>query len=165
MQKRSSQFFALTTGLIACLILISSSSKHPPQTQVEVPEWLTSTWENKTDRGSIYESWTISGPKELAGLSYMIKDKDTVIFETVRLVEDQNTLFYIPTVMDQNEQQPVKFKLREYTDNELVFENKAHDFPQVIAYRLINADSLVAEISGEQDGELRGSRFTMSKVK
>ena len=63
-------------------------------------EWLIGTWENKTSTGSIYETWSKIRDNELSGKSYMVKGKDTVVFENVRLVQEQDRLFYIPTVKD-----------------------------------------------------------------
>ncbi len=151
---------------ISCICMVGLASlKTKPKSLIDKAVWLIGTWENNTNRGSIYESWEIINELELAGKSYMVKDKDTVVFETIKIVEEQNTLFYIPTVMDQNDQKPVRFKLKSHTDNEFIFENKQHDFPQVITYRKINSDSLVAEISGVKNGLQKGSRFAMSRFK
>lgn len=126
--------------------------------------WLVGTWENKTKKGSIYETWTKVNNTELLGKSYMLKEKDTVIFETVKLLQEKNNLFYIPTVKDQNNSMPVKFTLTKGTDKLLVFENPQHDFPQKISYTKINADSLVAQISGLINGKERQQTFPMKRI-
>src|SRR5690606_29225029 len=94
------------------------------------------------------ESWTKTSDTEFAGKSYILKEKDTVIFETIRLVQEKDGLFYIPTVRNQNDNLPVRFALKAISDTEMVFENPKHDFPQIISYTKITSDSLVAEISG-----------------
>ncbi|MBY0432721.1 MAG: hypothetical protein K2U26_01275, partial [Cyclobacteriaceae bacterium] len=93
------------------------------------------------------------------------KEKDTTIFETVRLLQEKNSLFYIPQVKNQNGGLPVRFKEKQISDNELVFENPEHDFPQTISYTKITADSLVAEISGTKNGKERRQKFPMKRVK
>lgn len=133
--------------------------------EIKKTEWLVGTWENKTQRGSIYETWTKVSEVELSGKSYMLKEKDTVVFETIRLLQEQNSLFYIPQVKNQNGDLPVRFTSKIVSDKELVFENLQHDFPQIISYTKINSDSLVAEISGTKNGKERKQTFPMKRVK
>ncbi len=135
------------------------------QTKIKNAEWLIGTWENKTQRGSVYETWTKKSSMELLGKSYTLNGKDTIIFETVKLIHEKNNLFYIPTVKNQNNSLPIKFTLKKQSDELLVFENPKHDFPQKISYTKINADSLVAEISGLVKGKERQQTFPMKRVK
>jgi hypothetical protein len=128
-------------------------------------EWLIGTWENKTQRGSIYETWSKTNDNEYSGMSYIIKEKDTVVFENIRLVQEQDGLFYIPTVKNQNYGLPVRFTAKTISESQLVFENPQHDFPQIISYTKISADSLVAEISGTKNGQERKQTFPMKRVK
>lgn len=94
----------------------------------------------------------------------MLRETDTVVFETIRLVEEDDHLAYIPTVGDQNDSLPVRFRSTAVAEGKLVFENKAHDFPQVISYLQINPDSLVAEISGTKNGTEQRRFFPMRRV-
>ncbi len=73
------------------------------QSNIKEIEWLVGTWEHKTSKGSIYETWRKADGNELVGKSYVIKNKDTILFESIRLVHEQCKLFYIPAVKDQNE--------------------------------------------------------------
>src|SRR5690606_21013709 len=107
--------------------------------------WLIGTWENTKAKGSVYETWSKSDVNEFSGKSYMVKEQDTIVFENIRLVREQNKLFYIPTVKNQNENLPVRFIAKTISETQLVFENLQHDFPQIISYTRINADSLLAE--------------------
>lgn len=148
---------------IACLTLHGAWINYP--SGISKAEWLIGTWENKTRRGTIYESWVKTGETELAGKSFMIKDKDTIVFENIKLVQEPGGLFYIPTVKGQNQGLPVRFKGRSISETQLIFENPAHDFPQIISYTKISADSLVAEISGMRNGQERKQQFPMRRVK
>ncbi len=133
--------------------------------KIQKAEWLIGTWENKTQRGSIYETWEKINEFELSGKSYMLKEKDTIVFETVQLLEEKKSLFYIPKVKNQNGDLPVRFTAKIVSETELIFENQAHDFPQIISYTKITADSLVAEISGTKNGKERSQKFPMKRVK
>lgn len=131
--------------------------------ELKKAEWLIGTWENKTARGSIYETWYKISDSEFAGKSYIVKEKDTVVFETLRLVQEKDNLFYIPAVKNQNEGLPVRFAAKTVSGAELVFENPQHDFPQVIAYTKVGTDSLVAQIS--DTGQKRKQVFPMKRVR
>jgi hypothetical protein len=128
-------------------------------------EWLIGTWENKTQSGSIFETWTKISEVELSGKSYILKEKDTIVFETIQLLQEQDNLFYIPKVKNQNGDLPVRFSAKTISDTELMFENQQHDFPQIISYTKINSDSLIAEISGTKNGKERKQTFPMKRVK
>ncbi|MEM8893851.1 MAG: DUF6265 family protein [Bacteroidota bacterium] len=153
----------LSALLLTIPILISANQSNQVQIS-KIPTWLIGTWENKMKGGSIYETWKSESTFALSGKSYMLNNTDTTVLETISLIEENNTLFFIPTVMNQNDQKPIRFTLIENTDQQLTFENKSHDFPQLITYRLIHSDSLVAEISGEQDGQMKASRFAMTRL-
>lgn len=123
------------------------------------------TWEHKTPKGSMYETWKKVSRNELIGTSYKIKDKDTIVFETIRLIDDNNVLFYIPVVKDQNGGAPISFKEKMISETQLVFENKMHDFPQCITYTKIGADSLRAEISGVRNEKQDRRYFPMKRIR
>ncbi len=132
---------------------------------IQKAKWLIGTWENKTQQGNIYETWNKLGDDELSGKSYSVKDKDTIVFENIRLVQENKKLFYIPTVKNQNDGLPVRFAAKTISENQLVFENPEHDFPQMIAYTKITSDSLIAEISGTRNGQKRKHTFPMKRMK
>src|ERR1700754_3321735 len=106
---------------VALLILCSWDLK--VSNEISKAEWLIGTWRMTTPKGNIYESWKRTSQYELSGKSYRLKDKDTVVFETVRLVQEQDSLFYSPTVKQQNGGLPVRFARKSISDEELIFEN------------------------------------------
>ncbi len=128
-------------------------------------EWITGTWENKTEIGSIYERWEKISDTELAGKSYIIKDKDTIVFETIRLVYENEKVYYIPIVEGGNDGKPVRFTSRLISEDKLEFENSEHDFPQVISYIRTGNKSLIAEISGIVEGKEEKESYPMTKIK
>lgn len=153
-------FFSMVAAL---LTLCTCTVKNP--SNIKKIEWLVGTWEHKTSKGSIYETWRKADGNELVGKSYVIKNKDTILFESIRLVHEQRKLFYIPAVKDQNEGTPIRFEGKRISETHLVFENKMHDFPQVISYKKIGEDSLKAEISGLRNGKEERRYFPMRRIK
>ena len=59
---------------------------------------------------------------------------------------------------------PPDFKLLESDARSMVFENKAHDFPQRVRYGLRADGALEASISGLQDGETRTESWHYLRV-
>ncbi|WP_310379261.1 DUF6265 family protein [Flavobacterium sp.] len=154
--------------IIAISVLIlafTSCNKSNKNDKIKLSNWLIGKWENKSESGNLEETWTKVNDSTFQGLSFYIKGKDTLHFESIVLQQNGEDLVYIPTVKGQNNDKPVPFKLTASTDKQLVFENPKHDYPQKIIYNQITNDSLVAEISGIQQGKPSSDKYPMKKVK
>ena len=144
MKTGTKLFIAVIGLLLICAWTIKQTD------DIKKTQWLIGTWENKTLKGTIYETWKKISDNELSGMSYIEKDKDTIVFETIRLVQEQEVLFYIPTVKNQNDGLPVRFTAKLISENQMIFENLQHDFPQIISYTNTDTNTLVAEISNRK---------------
>lgn len=125
--------------------------------------WLIGNWANHSDEGNFYENWTRVNDSLFAASSCMTISGDTVFSESVSLTGKGEDLFYIVSVPDQNEGQPVSFKLVSGENGEFVFENKTHDFPQRIIYKNPAPDSLHARIEGLINGKFSMQEFPMKR--
>ena len=152
-----------TILLLVAVALVISCKKSEKENKLEAANWLVGTWENKSDYGDMIEIWNKSNDSLYVGNSYFIKQKDTLHSESIELKQKGDVVLYIPTVKGQNNDQPVTFQLTKQTPKQLVFENPTHDFPQKIVYQQITADSLVATISGMQQGKVSSESFSMKK--
>ena len=131
---------------------------------IQKAAWLLHKWQNVTAKGTMVEEWKIENDSTyVAEVYFMANNIEKIPAETIILKQEAGELLYIPTVRDQNAGKAVTFRLTSSSDNQLIFENPAHDFPQKISYTRINSDSIVAEISGIADGKLRSAKFPMSK--
>jgi hypothetical protein len=170
-QLRSSTMKLITISVCLAVVFLIAQGfegvEHFSQSNkdIEKAEWLLGTWENKTSRGSLYETWARRSQHEFFGMSYRVRERDTVVFETIQLLQRPEGLFYIPTVRNQNQGMPVTFALKSMTDTGMVFENPGHDFPQIISYSRITPDSLVAEISGTRNGTFSSQSFPMKRMR
>jgi len=108
---------------------------------------LEASWEMKTRRGAVIEQWTKANDSLLLGKGFLVVDKDTVPQETVELRYSNGVITYTPSVREQNSGLPVTFTLVSVTDGKYVFENREHDFPQVISYQ-VGDRTLRASIGG-----------------
>ncbi len=139
--------------------------KETPNLQLKNAEWFLGKWENRTGDGIMGEEWIKENDSTFTGKGYVLKNADTVFSEKLLLSVINDTLYYIPVVKDQNAGQPVYFKLTSASNNLLVFENKKHDFPQLIKYSKITSDSIIAEISGSLNGKESIRQFPMNRQK
>ena len=131
--------------------------------ELEKAAWLQGSWGNSSPEGNLTESWEKANDSVYNGNTYFVIGKDTVFTEKIRLEETNGKLAYITAVSDQNGGQPIRFELISATDEQLVFGNPAHDFPQKITYKKISNDSLIAEISGLRQGKPATETFAMKK--
>jgi hypothetical protein len=155
---------AFGTQLISCGSGTEVDADHgkPTFDELKKAEWFLGRWENKSDQGDLSETWTRESNSSFRGASYFVIAGDTVFEEQILLQEVDGKLIYSPTIADQNNGKPIDFTMTRSGKNELVFENKQHDFPQKITYTLRN-DSLVAVISGKRDGKQQSEVFAMAK--
>jgi hypothetical protein len=146
------------------LLLVQESKCQSESTDFDKVMWLIGTWVNDSNRDHVYESWSRINKNELQGISYLISGQDTVVKETIRLINENDAMFYIPSVSNQNEGRPIRFVMTRLTDTEMQFENPEHDFPQVISYRKESENALLAEIWSTNEGNIRKIKFPMKRV-
>lgn len=152
-------------GIILLAFLLSCQNKEKKNfEQLEKMNWLIGSWEHLMPEGLLTETWTQENDSTFIGKSYfIINNKDTVHSEQIELTEQQEVLVYSATVKGQNNDEPVDFKLNSDTDNAFSFENLKHDYPQKIVYKKINETSLIAIISGKQQGKQTQESYPMTK--
>ena len=78
--------------------------------------------------------WNKYDQNTLKGDGLKVSGTDTTLLEHIELAFIDNDIWYIPTVPDQNNAMPVKFKLVSQDSPTYIFENPQHDFPQRIVY-------------------------------
>ena len=84
-----------------------------------------------------------------------------VEYEQVRIEARGDSITYTARPSGQAE---ASFRAIQVSPSMILFENKAHDFPQRIGYRTIGPDSLAAWIEGERGGELTRIEFPYRRV-
>jgi hypothetical protein len=124
---------------------------------------LQGGWVMKTKKGLLVEQWTIVNDSLLTSRSYIINGKDSTALETVQLSYSNGSINYTPSVPNQNGGLPVNFRLVSIENgSEFGFENKEHDFPQRIIYRL-GKKTLNASISGETSSGFKEQQFNFTR--
>ena len=131
--------------------------------KLEKMDWLIGNWEQALPEGILKETWTKQNDSTFTGDSYFITPKDTVHFESIKLTQKAEKLTYSATVVGQNDDEPVDFKLTSDAENTFTFENPTHDYPQKISYKKVSSDRLIVTISGKQQGKQTQESYPMAK--
>ncbi|MEJ8817737.1 DUF6265 family protein [Lacibacter sp. H407] len=155
---------------IAFLLLVSVCSFLPDLSGITANmksfKWLQGSWQMQTRRGIIVEKWAVANDSTLAGESMMTGSDGTEIpLEKIQLAFRNGSYYYIPTVRNQNGEQPVEFKITSYSETGFVAENTQHDFPKRISYTLVNSDSIHAVIDDGAAAPVKKSNFYYSRKK
>jgi hypothetical protein len=147
------------------LMFISCQNKSEKKfDKLEKMNWLLGNWENEMPEGVLIETWTKENDSTFSGTTYfIINKKDTVHSEAIILTQLNDELVYRPTVKGQNNDESVDFKLISESENTFTFENLKHDYPQKIVYKKVNETSLVATISGMQQGKQSTESYPVKK--
>jgi hypothetical protein len=112
--------------------------------QAENVDWLVGCWVSFGDYSQ--EVWVKTPDAALIGFSVSVLDDDVSFYESLYIREVGGTLTYTAYPSGQS---ATTFIARDVAVTSVVFENPAHDYPQVIAYRL-EGDELWASISDAQ---------------
>lgn len=156
------------TALFLVLAIVNcknGDSDKNEKEKIKMVHWLLGTWENKSADGVLSEIWTKTNDSTYQAQSFFIKEKDTIHFETIVLQQVGEDLMYSATIKGQNEDKPVAFSLAEMTENQLVFENQKHDYPQKISYKKAPNSKLITTISGLINGKISNEKYTLVKNK
>lgn len=153
----------LILSLAALSIVACQNKSKNSYSLINKMTWLEGIWENKTPDGTLTETWTKVNDSTYNGKTLFIKEKDTIHNEEIVLSQKGEMLYYTPTVTGQNNDEPIEFKMTNSTENEFVFENPKHDYPQKIVYKKLNSTNLVATISGKQLGKASSESYPMKK--
>ncbi len=126
---------------------------------------LIGNWKLNTEFEA-YEVWNKVNDSTYNSASLIIlAANDTTVPEYVTLNKINNKWLYTVVVTEQNNGSPVAFQCTQSTQDSVIFENKKHDFPQLIKYKMINDSALVATIAGQTDTEYKIINFIMKKKK
>jgi hypothetical protein len=144
----------------ALLILVNMSNA---QNDMGKLSWIVDRWVSTDGESTSYEHWEKTSENLFTGGSETVKNGDTVFAEKLKIELIDGSIYYIADVS--HNPAPVKFKLTHLAENEAVFENPLHDFPQKISYKQIDGD-LHASIEGPaKDNKWRKIDFKMNKMR
>ena len=125
---------------------------------------LVGTWRTEKKNGVLYESWQKNSDDQFDGKSFKITNADTIVLERVRLAREGTRIVYAVRVDGENDGKETLFYLREIKDNDYIFEDKEHDFPQRIIYTRNSDGSMLAAVEGSIRDRPRRNEFPMTRA-
>ncbi len=121
--------------------------------------WMVGSWKIETKDGMISESWQQVNDSTFIGESvFIVSSGERIPQESLELSLRKGEWAYTSKVNDQNNGQPVTFKLIFIGRQEFISENPQHDFPQRISYRKIGSQ-VFASIEGTSKGKYKKMNF------
>lgn len=155
------------TGLL-CLGLLwvsaAGQEQKPAAAAVEHLAWLAGSWRMEKAGRIVEEQWMAPAAGVMLGVSRTVTKGRVIAHEFMQIRPGPGgELFFIAQPSGQKE---AAFRVLSQTERETVFENRQHDFPQRIGYRLDADGALFAWIEGERtDGAIRRIEFLYQRVK
>lgn len=128
------------TLLLTCLFIVNCT----PKTSVKKPTWLIGKWErlNNEPNKITYEFWN----KDLSGIGFTLKEKDTTFKEVLHIVHKNDSLFLQVTGVNET---PTLFAITQQTDTSFTAKNDKNEFPTIIRYRK-SKDQLKAKVANDE---------------
>jgi len=122
--------------------------------------WLEGLWTGSKDGVEMEERWTSTKGSALLGMHRDVKNGRMVSFEFFRVDSTKDGAFYFASP---HAATPTPFRMIALEERRVVFENKAHDFPQRILYWLDARGALHARIEGLTNGKGAAEEWTWIK--
>ena len=149
--------FLVAIGLSLLGVALPAQST-PVRASISQLSWLAGAWTGGSGPASFEERWTAAAGGAMLAVSRTIKGDRMVAFEFLRIVERDGTLIYIA---QPDGRPPTEFRLSAIAAASATFENRAHDFPKVIAYAKTPDGALEARVS---DGNKKGETFRFRRA-
>lgn len=143
------------------MVIVSCGTMNKPDHQ-QFFEKLVGEWQ--LEDMPVVEKWSYVDGQFIASV-IVTSGADQMVTEEIEIIENEDGIFYEADVEDQNNGEPVLFKMISSDKNKIIFENKEHDFPQQITYELLNDNKLIATIEGLQDGVSKSMDFNYYRKK
>ncbi len=140
----------------AALLALAAAARGAEGTPIPLPAWLCGRWVMERGERTVEETWLDPRGGTLFAIGRTLRGDRLLEFEFLRIERRGDSLAF---VAQPNGRPPTEFRLVERGERSVRFENRAHDFPQVVRYWSETPGTLSAEVSGTMNGEERAIRF------
>lgn len=129
---------------VLCFLVATYALQAQTNSEIaQVINKMVGSWESTNGEYTMHETWSKSS--DYHGQGIVKKGSDTLFTEQLRIMNIAGHWCYIATPQ---EQKPVLFYLMTSTEDELVFVNPEHDFPQKITYHIPDRGNMTAIVEG-----------------
>ncbi len=148
----------------ACFLPTSSASGQNKVTAIADLRGMAGCWERRDETKNllISEQWMSPAGTSIFGMGRTVKNGKTADWEFMRIEQRVDGLYFV--ALPKANKEETAFKLISSTLSEVTFENKEHDFPQRVIYKL-NGKTMTGRIEGNSNGKFLGIDFPMVRVK
>jgi len=150
---------------IPILLLVSAAAGATAQApDLNQLSWMAGAWSGTQERTQMEEHWTAPLANSMLGMHRDVTADKTVSFEFLRIEKRPGGIVY---VAQPRGNPPTDFAMVEMSGQRVVFENKAHDFPQRIIYwsEPNKPDVLNARVEGTQNGRSRSIEWSWRRAR
>lgn len=135
----------------------------PARPSIERLEWLAGSWRLEKAGRVVDEQWMTPAGGVMLGMSRTVMKGKVVEHEFLQIRQGPGGELYL--VAQPARQKEATFKATAQTESEIAFENKEHDFPQVIVYSRRPDGSMFAYVEGPRsDGTTRRIEYSYRRV-
>ena len=134
------------------LILLFSACGKKNKLNVEF-DWLLGTWQFQNSDSNMFEHWWLANDSLMLGETYLVINQEKINKEQIKLYIEGEYFVYEPMVFEQNNNLPVRFKMKSRQNNAYLFENKKHDFPHYILYKKTIPRKMIVVVGGKINGK------------
>jgi hypothetical protein len=146
--------------VLALCVALQAAATGQSTARVEQVGWLAGCWAYMNGQRTVEEQWMAPRGHTMLSAGRTTQGDTLVEYEMVLIREQSGQLVY---ESHPSGQPSAVFLSRTVSENEVVFENLQHDFPQRIGYRR-EGDSLRAWIEGPRNGQMRRVEFPYDRV-
>jgi uncharacterized protein DUF6265 len=150
---------ALTAGALALAATVAAADA---PARVDDFGFVAGCWQAVSGGTTTEEQWSRPAGGVMLGTARVVADGRTVFTEFVEVRERPEGL--VMTVALGIGKPSTSFTRIASAAGEVVFENKAHDFPQRVRYRNDGKDALFARVEGLEKGQAKGEDFPYRRV-
>lgn len=131
-------------------------------TGVDRLSWLTGCWAATGAEPGNVETWTRPAGGSLIGMNRSVRGGETVFFEFMLIKSTQDdSLVFIAMPLGES---MTEFQMASISDDEVVFENYSHDFPNRIIYRRVSDSEILGRIEGGSGENTSAVDFPMTRT-
>jgi hypothetical protein len=136
----------------AVAIIATFSSCGNSNSAIEEISWMLGSWQGTDINTVIFnESWHREGKGFVGAGCSLSPAGDTLFKENLKIELVEGVPYYIVTIPPKKE--PVLFKMVQGDEQNAIFENRDHDFPQRISYMLQADKTLKVKLEGMEKGQ------------
>ena len=146
--------FLFAIGIVLFLPQFALAQKTPVSEMFKAWE---GTWERIDKSENQFETWEVAGKTQLKGKAIKIISQDTTLLETLEILQKGKKIYYLATVIGQNQGKSIPFLLTQQQDKIFRFENQKHEYPQVIEYTFLSDTEFSVQVGALESGQITKS--------